>query len=67
MTRKDYELLAACFGASLKRFADDEVSSSAVWDAVRRVKLELELDNPRFDPDRFTVAVQKYYDKANGF
>jgi len=55
MTRKDYDLLAACIGGSL---SDSRNSSDTVYDLMRRLVCELRLDNPKFDVDKFSQRVE---------
>jgi hypothetical protein len=52
MSRKDYELIAACL-ANAPQGADPEADRASVALAFA---LEMELDNPRFDRERFLTA-----------
>jgi hypothetical protein len=63
MTRKDYQMLAACF-AQAEAKADNDPDT--LHDIERRITLELSLDNPRFNPTRFRHAVDKMVDELTG-
>jgi hypothetical protein len=66
MTKKDYDLIAACLGGAYARnivsttFSPQQIATSAIDDIKRRLMLELELDNPRFDGAKFSAAVDKW-------
>jgi hypothetical protein len=73
MTRKDYDMLAACIGASLAESLqfDEDSRQRATWEravqnVARRIANELGLDNPRFDANRFEARVQHYLKKSMG-
>jgi hypothetical protein len=57
MTKKTYELIAACFGHA---YADARTPAAvAALDDVRdRIAHEFHMDNSRFDRDRFTARVE---------
>lgn len=55
MTRKDYDLIAACIGAA---YADSRNDHKTVEDVGHRLINELSLDNPRFDSLRFKTRVE---------
>lgn len=52
MTKKDYDLIAACIGASQANLPD-EYMQKGIQDLTSRLELELELDNPKFDINKF--------------
>jgi hypothetical protein len=62
MTKKDYELIAACIGASM---TDTRNCQNTIYDIARRLNVELKLDNPRFDTDRFFALVE-HWRKSHG-
>lgn len=55
MTRKDYETVAACLERALNA-PDSPRHEAQVRDIAQRLALEFELDNPRFDENRFFKA-----------
>ena len=58
MTRKDYQTLAACFALARRDNWDKPDVLRGIEDVRARVTLELELDNPRFNPRRFNDAIE---------
>ena len=65
MTRKDYETVAACLERALNA-PDSPRHEAQVRDIAQRLALEFELDNPRFDGERFFVACGFVCTKRNG-
>ncbi len=57
MTRKDYELIAACIGAALAD-VDGPAGERALRDVTNRIALEMSLDNPRFKRERFNTRIE---------
>lgn len=53
MTRKDYELIAISFGATLREHAPQSKEYNAIIDAALNLAADLRSTNPRFDSDRF--------------
>ena len=64
MTKKDYDLIAACIGVAF-RAANNADKVQAIRDVESRLVLEMELDNPRFDLDKFNSRVD-YWLKQHG-
>ena len=62
MTAKDYELIAACLGGAFNKVLPQH--AHIVEDVQRRLMLEMKLDNPRFDEERFERRVA-YWTKAH--
>ena len=62
MTRRDFELIAACLRnaprpAAAHRYSDlSELVDVDRASIARAIALELQLDNPRFDCERFLTA-----------
>jgi hypothetical protein len=54
MTRKHYDIIAACLGGAL---ADSDNDRRTIHDIANRLVLELELDNSRFNPSKFWARV----------
>lgn len=57
MTKKDYDLIAACIGASQACY-DDKTHKIGRDDLVDRLILEMKLDNPRFNEEIFWDKVE---------
>lgn len=57
MTRKHFETIAACFGAA---YAEPRNDARTLNDIRARIVLELSLDNPRFNLDRFSARVEHW-------
>lgn len=58
MNTKDYELIAACLGASYKRYLGNEIAMKAIQDVESRLMLELSLENLRFNRTKFVSRIQ---------
>ena len=62
MTRKDYATLAACFARQRYAVTGNNATQKVAylqWLFLRSaIMLELELDNPRFDRERFEAATE---------
>ena len=59
MTRKDYDLIAACIRGQLILEQDcdnSEIGAEVIHEFARRVASELLNTNPRFDMSRFLIA-----------
>lgn len=57
MTRKDYVLIAACIREAVADAQRHETGDERMArDITSRLIVELKLDNPRFDADRFIEA-----------
>ena len=68
MTARDYGILAACLGVALKS-ADMGLlkdAHSAILDVAARIALEAELDNPRFNQEKFTHEIERERESATG-
>lgn len=63
MTKKDYEIIAACLGASYKHHLGNEIASKAIDDVKRRLMLELSLENSNFDMIKFTSRIQYWFEQ----
>jgi len=58
MTRKDYELIASALNASMPD--PDWFAEMSAWRAARdKIANELQIDNPRFDRERFVAATEQ--------
>lgn len=62
MTKKDFDLVAACIGGAL---ADSRNSQETILDVARRLNCEFRLANPRFDTEKFFARVY-YWRKSHG-
>jgi len=61
MTKKDYELIAACLGAAYAKFNNSKML--ALDDLASRLELEFELDNPKFNTEKFQGRINYWIDK----
>ena len=69
MTKKDYDMIAACIGGSYKYGGHKFIAQSsnewdnALYDVTMRIVNELSLDNPRFDRRKFMDRIQYWTDQ----
>lgn len=56
MTRKDYERIAACIAGALLASTNAN-AVDAIYDLQKRLTLEMELDSPRFNRDKFQSRI----------
>jgi len=61
MTRKDYDLLAACIGATLAYNLEN--TERVMYYFQTCLKNELRIDNPRFDEAKFDKRVEYWTDE----
>lgn len=57
MTKKDYDLIAACIGAAQVKYEQD-TGKEAISDLSDRLVLEMKLDNPSFNESIFWERVE---------
>jgi hypothetical protein len=67
---RDIDMMAACLGAAYKAAQlhsdNPDARADAVWDVKQRIVNELQLDDPRFDSDKFIARVQYWYHAHTG-
>ena len=58
MTKKDYALVAKCVSAMLDKYPVDthRLQRIAVYNLVGKLVSEFQLDNPKFNKDKFIKA-----------
>ncbi len=64
MTKKDYDIIAACIGASQARFWSGSVPKQVIDDISTRLLLEFKLENPHFNEANFWDRVE-YWRKSH--
>ena len=57
MTKKDYDIIAACIGATQAEFWSGSVPKRVIDSLTYRLMLELRLENPRFNESIFHERV----------
>ncbi len=65
MTKKDYDLIAACIGAAQANYSKYPEATYGRDDLVDRLISEMKLDNPRFNESKFWERVE-YWRKQHG-
>lgn len=66
MTKRDYDLIAACIGAALADNHDSKSKQFAIHDVARRLKLKLSYEHREFDNDTFDAHVQYWFEQHGG-
>jgi hypothetical protein len=66
MTKKGYEIIAACIGAAYVHCLGDEIVSQGIDDIMYRLQLEFSLNDPRFSPIKFTSRIQYWIGQHTG-
>ena len=59
MTRKDYQLIAKSIAYSIVLLKEIKMETSAVYMTIGTLSYDLQVENPRFDRDRFTAEIEK--------
>jgi len=58
MTKKDYDIIAACIGAAQAKFWSGSVPKQVIDDISQRLILEFKLENSRFNESIFWDRVE---------
>ncbi len=63
MTKKDYDLIAACIGAAQAQYDEHGYNRIGRDDLIDRLILEIKLNNPSFNEEQFWIRVEYWYAK----